>query len=92
MDMPALEKDVEKALKLLPPQLVIGLLTVVMNYFHLLPGLLPQLVPLLQPHVTAGVLEHQTGLLTTDELTKCLMPVIQRYMIAHQASVGNANP
>ncbi len=92
MDMKALETDVEKAVKLIPPQLVIDLLTVVATYFHILPGLVPLLVPLLQPHVMAGVLETQTGLLTTQEIVGALSPVIQRFLQAHPDKLAELMP
>lgn len=83
MDMNMLAEDVEKALELLPPDFVKTMLHGVRTHAPVLMSVVPKLVPLLAPHVNAGILEKQTGLLSTDEIGQCLLPVLQRYMMRH---------
>ncbi len=86
MDMNMLERDVEKALELLPHGLVMGVLGSIVQHYQTLVSIFPTLVELLKPHIMAGTLEHQAGLMSMPELSATLMPVLQRYMAKH----GNA--
>ena len=88
MDMNMLETDVEKALDLLPHGLVMGVLNAIVPHYQLLARIFPELIRLLKPHVAAGTLEHQAGLMSMAELSATLMPVLQRYVTKHASPVN----
>ena len=81
MDMPSLRTDVDQALRALPKEVVCVVIGLLMKYQSELTSIIPTLIPLLKPHVMAGVIEHQVGVLTLSEVSEALTPVLNAYLM-----------
>ncbi len=94
MDMKLLATDVEKTLDLLPPQVVTGVMMSILPHQTALMSAVPQVVPLMKPHLAAGGIEHAAGMLDLTEIATTLIPIIVAYLqrhgvIPHGATAAN---
>jgi hypothetical protein len=90
MDMALLQQDVKKALDLLPPEVVKGILSVIIPHQAALARTVPLVVPLIKPHLAAGGIEQAAGMLDLAEVAGAVVPVLMAYLQEHAAPATNA--
>jgi hypothetical protein len=83
MDIDAMKRDLTRAIETLPVDLVLGVASAIVPHVPALQRHMPGLIPVLMPHITAGMIEASCGALDKDEIGAAIQDVIKTYVENH---------
>jgi hypothetical protein len=96
MDKGQLQADMEKVIRLLPPEIPLMLAQMVPRYWQQIAAKIPELKELVMPHFTAGSFEASIGVLDIDEvkgaIEGALMSTLPELAAAMQGIAADTDP